>query len=160
MSRISAFLIPDSRLNSDECKELCQALLDWLEAEQTVGEGAYCDGPALSDLSEGELPAPLALRAIEKQKRLTKESQEFFASKGGDRLLLTPEEELQLEWESDPPAPNELKMAREQLGELAQSRGIQIGSVPNRLSKEEFLARLRSHVRPYLIESVQILRYK
>lgn len=157
MSSITAFLVPNSRLTPDECKELCQALLAWVEAEQTVGEGALCDGSALEDLSLGELPSPFALRSIQKPERLTEQSKKFLASKGGDRSQLTPEEELQLEWQSDRPAPNELKMARERLGDLAQSRGFVVGSYPSKLSDEEFLARLRRHVRPYLIDSLQIL---
>lgn len=65
MPQLNAILIPRQSLSSDQLRELENSWLEWLEAEQATGRGAFLDPGPVQDLLSGELPQPFALRAMD-----------------------------------------------------------------------------------------------
>lgn len=159
-TEVAVFLIPRKDANPAELKQLCDNLCSLGEYLDEKNISNIMDPLPLGDLRNGELPQPLALRntigPIECQN--IEKLFELVRSRGNDPTKLTEEEKEKYGFRWRPPEPGALRRERQDLGEAANLRGIQIcyddygaGGL------ERFFEILREYISEELIEELVIL---
>lgn len=126
MSEYQIFVVFRRDSTSSQLKRVGKAIEDLQDEAQSKNIGVICDALTLSDLAQGELPMPMAVRESIGSFNIPDSYIELLKQRGGDPSAISEEELESLGVGFRAPKPGAIRDAQQRLGEAAALRGVRV----------------------------------